>query len=197
VWVDGDTHYAAAAVGSYRSGRFSVDRWQRITYGAGHYAPSTFLDETGQPCVLFWIRDVADPDVPWRGALSIPYRLFLAEDRLRFTPHPHLRAARPDPRHTVGFSWRPRPGRMDQLSLTAAGGVPVLDLLARGNTLMVDTGGATVTSPLPADDGEPLLDVLVDGCVLEVITGEAVIGLPVPIGPALAEPPGAVTSWWP
>jgi len=197
VWGDGKTHYAAAAVGTYRSGQFKVDHWERLTHGAGHYAPSTFLDEAGQPCVLFWIRDVADSTVPWRGALSIPYRLSLAEDRLRLAPHPHLRAARPDPRHTVGFSWQPRRSRTDQLSLTAVDGAPVIDLLARGNTLMVATGGATVTSPLPADDGEPLVDVLVDGNVLEVMTGEAVIALPVPTGAALAEAPRAVTSWWP
>jgi hypothetical protein len=62
---------------------------------------------------------------------------------------------------------------------------------------MVDTGGVTVTSPVPADDGDPLVDVLVDGNVLEVMTGEAVIGLPLPTGAALAENPPAVTSWWP
>ena len=62
---------------------------------------------------------------------------------------------------------------------------------------MVDAGGATVTSPLPAGSADVLVDVLVDGNVLEVMTGEAVIGLPVPAGAALAEAPRAVSSWWP
>jgi beta-fructofuranosidase len=168
-----------------------------LSYGPGHYAPSTFLDEDGQPCVLFWIRGVADPAVPWRGALSIPYRLSLVEDRLRLAPHPHLRLARPDPGHTLGFSWRPRRGRADQVSLTAADRAPVLDLLAREDTLIVHAGGATVTSPLPAGSADVLVDVLVDGNVLEVLTGDVVIGLPLPTGAALAEAPEAVRPWWP
>jgi len=196
VWGDGHGHYAAAAVGSYRGGRMTVDSWSRLTHGPGHYAPSTFLDEAGQVCVLFWIRDVADPAGRWRGALSIPYRLSLAGDRVHLAPHPNLRAARPDPRRTLGFSWRPRRGRIDQLSVAAVDGSPVLDLIAGGDTLMVDAGGATVTSPLRGGDHDVVVDVLVDGNVLEVMTGDVVLGLQVPTGADLAGPPAGVTSWW-
>jgi hypothetical protein len=148
------------------------------------------------------VRSVLDPRRGGSGrplarrALSIPYRLSLAGDRVHLTPHPNLRAARSDPRHTLGFSWRPRRGRTDQLSLAAVDGSPVLDLIAGGDTLMVDAGGATVTSPLRGGDPDVVVDVLVDGNVLEVMTGDAVLGLPVPAGADLARPPAAVTSWW-
>lgn len=110
VLADGVGGDALAAVGSYRAARMQVAGWSQITHGPGHYAPTTFLDADEQPCVLFWIRRVGDPDAGWSGALSIPYRLALVDGRVTLSPHPVLAAARPDPQRTAGFTWRPAGG---------------------------------------------------------------------------------------
>jgi beta-fructofuranosidase len=192
VVTDGATRNAAVAVGTYHRGRMRIDHWSDLTHGPGHYAPSTFLDADAQPCVIFWIRDVADAVAGWSGALSIPYRLSLVDDRLALTPHPAVTAARPDPNRTFGFTWHPDPGRSSQLSLRSDDGRPALDLLANDDHLMVATPTDNVTAPREGED----VDVLLDGGILEVITRHGVVGLPIPAVPAVVTEPTAITPWW-
>jgi beta-fructofuranosidase len=196
VLADGTTRDAAAAVGNYRAGRLDIDAWFPPTHGPGHYAPTTFLDADGQPCVLFWIRDVADVDGGWSGALSIPYRLSLTANRVALTPHPVLAKARPDPHRTLGFTWRPRDADGARLSLRTDDGSAVLDLVLEQDVLTVATPAAMVTAPLTGTATTPAVQVLVDGCVLEVMTGDAVVGLPVVGLPDLRAAPESITPWW-
>ena len=90
VWDDDVLHYAGYAVGSYRDGEFVAEGWGRLTYGDSYYAPSLFTDADGRPCLLFWMRGVADPHTGWTSAHSIPYLLTLDNDRLVATVHPDL-----------------------------------------------------------------------------------------------------------
>jgi beta-fructofuranosidase len=194
VWADGATQYAAAAVGAYHDGRLHIDHWTRLTHGPGHYAPSTFLDQTGQPCLISWIRDVADPSQGWSGALSIPYHLSLLDDRLTLAPHRNLLTIRPDHRHASGFTWRPRPrGETSQLTVRSVDDQPLVHLTANDYTLTVTTGAAgTVTAPTTAEH----INVLIDGTILEVNTGQSLIGLPVPATADLAFPTNEISPWW-
>ena len=191
--TDGTTGNAAVAVGTYDAGRFRIDHWSGLTRGRGHYAPSTFLDADGEPCVIFWIRDVADTTAGWSGALSIPYRLSLVDDRLALTPHPAVTAVRPRPDHTFGFTWRPERDRRSQLSLRTKDGRPALDLLAKDGTLTVATPTDAVTAPRDGQD----VDVLLDGGIVEVITRHGVVGLPTPAVPARFDETSTITPWWP
>ena len=188
---DGTTRHASVAVGSYRRGRMRIDHWSQLTHGPGHYAPSTFTDDGGRPCVIFWIRDVADAAAGWSGALSIPYRLSLVDDRLALTPHPAVTTHRPGSGHTLGLTWHAARGRSAQLSLHSGDGRPVLDLLANDDHLLVATPTHTVTAPRDGAD----VDVLLDGGILEVITRHGVVGLPVPAVPVLVAEPAAITPW--
>jgi beta-fructofuranosidase len=193
VLADGTTTYAAAAVGSYRDGRMRIDHWTRLTHGPGHYAPSSFLDEAGEPCLIFWIRDVGDARDGWSGALSIPYRVTLVGDRVKLTPHPNLHTARPDPRQASGFSWWPSEGKTGRLHVRSADDQPVVELIATDNQITVATSAGSVTAPGRAEE----INVLIDGPVLEVYTGESLVGLPVPATTDLAPTTGDISSWWP
>ena len=44
------------------------------------FAPSLFTDADGEPCVVFWMRGIADTDGAWTGAHSVPYRVRIAGD---------------------------------------------------------------------------------------------------------------------
>jgi beta-fructofuranosidase len=181
------------AVGSYRAGRMQVDHWAPLTYGPGHYAATTFLDADGEPCVIFWIRGVGDADAGWSGALSIPYRLSIADGRVAVRPHPVLAGARPNPGLTAGFTWRSAQGGTDRLTLGSDDGWRALDLLRTGDQLTVTTAAGIVTAPLEGDH----VDVLVDGCVLEVATQRGVVGLPLSPCPDAAPRGAGITPWWP
>ena len=87
VWDDDQTHYVAAAVGDYTDGRFVAERWQRLTYGPGHYAATAFADADGRPCLMMWIRGVGGAEAGWVGAQSLPMTMSLEGDRLAIQPH--------------------------------------------------------------------------------------------------------------
>jgi beta-fructofuranosidase len=170
-----------------------VEHWSQLTYGPGHYAPTTFLDADGEPCVLFWIRGIGDPDVGWIGALSIPYRLRIMDGRLAISPHPVLATARPDRQRTWGFTWHLRQGASARLNLLGGDGGPAVDLVRQGDLLTIRTSDGTATAPLDGDH----VDVLVDGCVLEVATQRGVVGLllsRLPDGPPVE---AEIAAWWP
>lgn len=87
VWADDVTHHEACAVGDLVDGRFVARSWQRLTHGA-HYAGSAFADREGRPCLVHWLRGVADLDEGWAGAHSVAHVVGLEEGRVVLRPHP-------------------------------------------------------------------------------------------------------------
>ena len=169
-WVDGTTRDVLAGVGTFEDGRMRVQRWQRLTHGAGHYAATEFVDADGEPCLLFWIREVADVDGAWTGALSVPYRLSFDSaipDLVRLTPHPAVPPASADTsetgvRHVVL-------GEGDAIHLTPSS---VQVRHERGTVTVTSPGTKTIVHDAPGP-----VHVLIDGPVVEVCTGTALIGL--------------------
>jgi beta-fructofuranosidase len=89
VWTPGTLHHTGYALGTLVDGRFTADTWGRLSWGS-YYAPSYFLDREGRPSLVFWIRDVGDPDEGWQSCLSVPHLVDVRDDRLVLAPHPHL-----------------------------------------------------------------------------------------------------------
>ena len=190
---DGGTGHVEAAVGNYADGRFTAEGWVRLTDGPGHYAPTPFTDADGRLGLIFWIREIADEEGGWAGAMSIPYLLGLRDGRVRLSPHPGVRrGVRRNPASPMGLDWTPT-ARHAHLELRSA----------RGTTASLDVEGTTVTvtsagrsARLPRAEGP--VAVLADGAVLEVCTGAAVAGLPVAddTRTAVASDAADVSYWW-
>lgn len=90
VWDDDELHYAAYATGSYADGVLTPDGWGRLTFGDSYYAPSLFTDADGRPCLVFWMRGIADETGGWAGVHSVPYLLTLNRQRLVAGVHPDV-----------------------------------------------------------------------------------------------------------
>lgn len=72
--MGGSTHGdVLAGVGDLVGGTLEIDTWTRLCANPGPYAPTSFLDPDGQPCLVFWLRGVKGPG--WHGAISLPYRV--------------------------------------------------------------------------------------------------------------------------
>jgi len=174
-WRDGTTHDVLAGVGTLEDGRMRVQRWQQLTHGAGHYAATEFVDADGQPCLLFWIREVADADGNWTGALSVPYRLSLdstVTDLVRLTPHPAVPAPGPDAAN-IGLRYLVlADGDAIQPALTSHDPSSVEVRYEQGTVTVTSRGTQTVVHGVPGP-----VHVLLDGPVVEVCTGTALIGL--------------------
>ncbi|MFT3874109.1 MAG: glycoside hydrolase family 32 protein [Nocardioides sp.] len=161
VWADGLTRYVAGVVGDLTDGRFeSTGPWQRFTYGPSHYAASAFVDADGRPCLLHWLRDVADVPAGWAGAHSVPHVVALDGERLVLEPHPAVAAA------------------VRTLDLPADGAVVTTEagdatLEVGGGVLTVSRGGAAFSMPC---DGGPV-HILLDGPTLEIFGPDGVAGL--------------------
>ncbi|HEY6796345.1 MAG TPA: glycoside hydrolase family 32 protein [Kineosporiaceae bacterium] len=174
-WRNNATHDVLAAVGVVEDGRMRVERWQRLTHGTGHYAATGFIDADGHPCLLFWLREVADPDGAWTGALSLPYRLSLDHTLagpLRLTPHPVVPPPGTDDpdggvRHLVL-------AQGDAVRLAPAGHLPWSAAVRyeHGTVTVTSDGASTVTADAPGP-----VHVFVDGPAVEVCTGTALVGL--------------------
>jgi beta-fructofuranosidase len=193
VWADGEGHYVAAAVGSYRDGRFNAEHWTRLTYGdTDHYAASAFVDADGQPGLTFWIRGIGGHASGWMGAISIPYRISLVDGAVSLTPHPGIRRSHTEMVGVLGLDWTPSADKpTDQLSVTSAAGQTVATLTVAGSLLTVSSPGGAVQLPL----GPGPVHVLADGPVLEICTGPAIAGMPIATAPSqvLAADPVTVT----
>lgn len=174
-WRDGSTHDVLAGVGTFEHGRMRVQRWQRLTHGTGHYAATEFLDADDEPCLLFWIREVADLDASWTGVLSVPYRLSLDSahgDLVRLTPHPVVPAPGADERATGVRHLVLTDG--DVIHLAPAGQPPSsVQVRYEWGTVSVTSYGAQTV----VDDVTGPVHVLVDGPVVEVCTGTSLVGV--------------------
>lgn len=171
-WSEGTTHDVLAAVGTFADGRMKVEHWQRLTYGCGHYAATGFTDADGQPCLLFWIRNVADPGDAWTGALSLPYRMTLdsgeGAPRVRLTPHPTVPAS-----GTKGvLNLVLADGDAVELAPASRTDVGVSVRYERGTVTVASDGTSTV---VPEVSGP--VHIIADGPVVEVCTGPALVGL--------------------
>ena len=172
VWEGHATHFEAYAVGDLVDGRFTADRWGRLTYGPGYYAASTFTDADGARCLIHWVRDLVDPAARWASAHSVPHAVRLDGDRLVLSPHPVVDAARTGAPATVRDGVVETDGPVDlELVLGGDGGSATL-ALAGTTVLAVEAGqvhiavedGSAWSMPLPGAS----LRVLVDAAVVEV-----------------------------
>jgi beta-fructofuranosidase len=177
VWANDELHRVAYGVGSWRHGRFVATGWGRLTDGDSYYAASSFRDREGRPCLILWMRGVADEEEGWAGCLSVPYLLSASRGRLVATPHPAVAAAR-GPRLDAGrqagafdVRWSPHPGG-DQLVLAATTGAETARIVVADGAVSLERAGAD-TSAMPWSGEE--LRVLVDGPVLEV-SGAGLLG---------------------
>jgi len=180
VWDDDVLHYAGYALGgpeSYSDGRFAPTSWGQLSHGGSYYAPSFFRDRDGRPCLIFWMRGVADADQGWASCLSLPHLLSVRDGHLVAEPHPELRAARGVPAGTVDFSgpvdieWTPAP-EGDQLVLTAEQGKTACLLVADGAVSLERPGQDTWSFPWTGGQ----LRVVIDGPVLEVSSADGILG---------------------
>lgn len=190
VWDADVLYYAGYAIGGYERGRFVAERWGRLTWGDSYYAPSFFRDDQGRPCLVFWMRAIADLDAGWAGAHSIPFVLSVADGKLVASPHPDLdryragaAAARVDGL-AAHLTWTPNPEHL----IVASGGENVFELAQSGPgelSIMVQGAGAVVPVAGP-------VRVIVDGPVLEVVSDAGLFGAAIaPSGDAIEIASGA------
>lgn len=185
VWEPDHPHHAVWAVGDFADGRFTAERWGRLTYGPAYYAGSAFADRDGRRGLVHWMRGVAGKG--WAGAQSVPHLLRLVDGAVVCAPHPGLEVARSGaaevdataPGHVPGRAadvvWRP--GGAGTLRV-----VGVADLRVDGPVLEVVVGDGRWTMPCP---GEGEIRVVIDGPTLEVFTEGGVLGAAVPSREAL------------
>ena len=191
VWEDHATHHEVYAVGDLVDGRFTAQRWDRLTYGPGYYAASTFTDRDGGRCLIHWVRDLVDPAGRWASAHSVPHAVRLDGERLVLSPHPAVDAARTGAPRTVRDGVVEADGPVDvELVLGAEEGSAVLTLagtaaltVAAGEVRVAVEGGSAWSMPLPGTT----LRVLVDAAVVEIFALAGVSSF------ALDRAPGALT----
>lgn len=181
VWADDALHYAVAAVGATDGPAFTPQRWQRLTFGEGYYAPAAFRDAEGLPCLVFWIRGLLDRTAARAGALSVAHRVELVDGRLLLRLHPALTSMGREARDGANAAIAEPVDLADGAVRLTSHGRPVLTVSYRDGTVVVEVGTervAIVASPRG-------VQVLVDGPCVEVLTS----------GGAFAHAlPGA--TWW-
>lgn len=190
VWEGHATHFEAYAVGDLVDGRFTADRWDRLSYGPGYYAASTFTDADGGRCLIHWVRDLVDPAGRWASAHSVPHAVSLDRDRLVVSPHRAVGAARTGVPRTVRDGLVGVTGPVDlELALDAEDGSATLTLagtavltVQAGQVHVAVEGRSAWTMPLPGT----ALRVLVDGPVVEVFGPAGVSAFALDRGPALS-----------
>lgn len=174
VWDAGTPFYAAYAIGRYANGRFQASTWAQLSYGACHYAPTLFFDSQGQPCLSFWMREIADEEHGWAGAHSIPYRLSFAAAALSAVPHPDVtrhRGAQALSGRVAGLAadieWDSAEGTLT----VASAGVPFANVHNADGHVAIEVGGVETSMPLGG-----CIRIIVDGPILEVSSGVGIFG---------------------
>ncbi|WP_255632887.1 glycoside hydrolase family 32 protein [Actinotalea sp. Marseille-Q4924] len=193
-WEPDHPHHAVYAVGDFTDGRFTAQRWSRLTFGPSYYAGSAFADREGRRGLIHWMRQVAGDG--WAGAHSVPHLLRLEGDAVVCEPHPAVAAARTGalgeatdghdvaaPSSAVDVEWDA--GERSALRVAADDDrdavVPVVVLEADGGLLVARLGDERWEMPR----GTGPVRVVVDGPTCEVFTTAGVMGLAVAAGPAL------------
>jgi len=186
VWDADRLHHVAAAtvrvpsVGS--SGSTLVpEQWQQLTVGTGYYAPATFTDAQGAPCLVFWLRGLLDEAAGRAGALSVPHRIEWRADRLVLRLHPAVTSTATVARGSSNAALaEPADLSVDPLRIGAGGSV-ALSVSYDAGHVVVELDGARATIEAPATG----VQVLVDGPCVEVVT----------LGGAFAHTLSGAT-WW-
>jgi beta-fructofuranosidase len=200
VWDVDVLHYAGDGLGdggSYTAGRFAPSRWGRLSFGGSYYAPTFFRDADGRPCLMFWMRGVADATAGWASCLSIPYVVSVADGRLALEPHPALAARRGDrleagvPAAAFEVAWTPR-AEGDAITLEGIAAETAKTRVTDG-AVVLDRRGADEWS-MPWSPGDRVR-IIVDGPVVEVSSMRGILGGP--IEPALSwqSPDKTATGW--
>lgn len=201
VHADEALHHVAAAVGERTGGRLAVHGWQQLTAGVP-YAATAFRDRDGAPVLIHWLRDVADLEAGWAGALGMPLRLGVSQGRLRLSVHATVeRRRRAGLAGTaIDVAWTPAASASSAASAVSrlelrAGGGTVATVSVDGESLSVAAGGRTAEMSRDVEVG---VRVLVDGPVLEVVAG-GYAALPLPaydgeVAPRCA--PEDDLRWW-
>lgn len=187
VWEPIEPYYEAYAIGDLVDGRFTAETWGRLSYGPSYYAGSAFTDEDAERGLIYWLRDVDDPEGRWASAHSVPHRLTLAGDRLVAGPHPAVAAARVgepvvcsagslEIGCVADLEWRLATSHAHAALLFGTGaGSEVLRLTAAGGELTATVAGDSWTMPLADRD----IRVLVDGPIVEIFTTAGVMAVPI------------------
>lgn len=166
VWDANRLHHVAAATVASAGSALVPDQWHQLTVGDGYYAPATFTDAEGLPCLVFWMRGLLDHDAGRAGALSVPHRIEWRDDRpvLRF--HPAVTSAA---RQSRGGS---NAALAEPADVAAAplrlgtGGRVALSVSHLDGHVVIDLDGVRGSVEAPATD----VQVLLDGPCVEVLT---------------------------
>ncbi|MFC0678536.1 glycoside hydrolase family 32 protein [Lysobacter korlensis] len=200
VWDDDVLFYAGYAVGDYADGRFTAESWGQLSFGGSYYAPSFFRDADGRPCLMFWMRGVADAEAGWSSALSVPHLLSVRDGRLAAEPHPKLAEKRGTPLNgndlrgfgdaVVELEWDPVDDG-SRLSFSADD-AEVASIGSVGDALVLRRTGESDWS-MPYTGGA--VRVLLDGPVLEIATTDGLLGGPVAQPTAIESTGGELSAW--
>jgi beta-fructofuranosidase len=152
-----------AGIGELTDDGWTVHRWQQVTYGDEHYAPTTFLDGDGAPCAIFWLRHAQAADHSWTGALSVPYRLRVEDGVLLLEPHPQVLAVLA-PARLVDDVPVPLPSNYWGATTFQAG----------DGAIRLEGDQESMVRVPPTSRGAVLL---VDGPIVEACAGDYVVGL--------------------
>jgi beta-fructofuranosidase len=171
---DGDIQHAGYALGHLDDGAFVAEAWDRMSYGPSYYAPSFFRDEAARPCVIFWMRNIADVAAGWAGAHSVPYIVQRDADGLRVLPHPdllqHVAAAGSA---VLATTWHPGG---EGVLVFGQDGHEVARIRATKWEVVVESAEWAASCPRRRVS---TLDIILDGPVLEVVIGGRLLGGPV------------------
>lgn len=112
---DTDTCYMVGTM-DYKTGKFTMESWDKLDKGYEYYAPQTLLDDRGRRIVIGWCAmwhhgershfTTYGPivDRQWCGHMSIPRVLSLDSDnKLRMTPAPETALLRTGPSHCYRY----------------------------------------------------------------------------------------------
>lgn len=162
VWDKDVLYDVLYALGTYENGEFLPKSWGRLSHGESPYAATTFHDDRGQPCVMFWLRGVRGAG--WTGAHSIPYRLRIADGRLRLTPHADIENyhAPSDARSTAAdILW---PAAVDSSIEVTQAGQHIVTVNRDEQELQIDLGPAGLHRVAWEGDTR----IILDGPIIEV-----------------------------
>lgn len=196
IWDEHAPHDVAATTGRYAEGRFEAGQWRLVTAGQGHFAASAFTDAEGRPCVLFWVRGIADPG-RWTGAISVPYVVTSDGDDVRLVPHPALDRARTDVGDGTALDIEWTSGGRGVLTLVGTDGRERAVLEAAHGRLRITVAGGA--APVEIAHESAVLRLIADGQVLEVVADGGLVGLPLTDVDGGLEPRSDVPdslAWW-
>ena len=181
VWADDRLHHVAAATVRSDGWQLLPDRWQQLTTGTGYYAPATFTDASGAPCLVFWLRGLLDDRAGRAGALSVPHRVELHGDQLVLRLHPAVNAGARDDRAGANAALAEPADVAAEPFRACVGGRTVVSVSHDDGRVVIDVDGTRESIEAPSTG----VQVLLDGPCIEVVT----------LGGAFAHTLPAAT-WW-